>query len=58
MLGLLAVPTTFAVSLLLTREESSLAARLQRAVRSSVLLATTVLWVAVVVRLLGSLLAG
>jgi hypothetical protein len=58
MLGLLAVPTTFAVSLLLTREESSLAARLQRAVRFSVLLATTVLWVAVVVRLVGSLLAA
>lgn len=55
MLGLLAVPTTFAVSLLLTREESSLAARLQRYVRTSVLLATTLLWVAVITRLVTAL---
>jgi len=56
LLGLLAVPTTFAVSLLLTREESSLAARLQRSLRTSVLLATTVLWIAVVARLARALM--
>lgn len=51
-LGLVTVPTTFAVALLLIREETSLAARLQRLPRLSLLVAVAVLWTVVFVRVL------
>jgi hypothetical protein len=43
-LAVLAVPTTFAASLLLTRERNSLALRLQRLGRLGTALATIALW--------------
>ncbi len=51
-LSLVAVPTTFAVALLLVREETSLAARLQRLVRLGLLATVAVLWLVVFARLL------
>lgn len=51
-LGLVAVPTTFAVALLLVREETSLAARLQRTPRLGLLATVGVLWLVVFARLL------
>jgi hypothetical protein len=50
-LGVLSVPTTFAVALLLVREQSSLAARLQRLWRFLLLMGTALLWTVVLVRL-------
>jgi hypothetical protein len=51
-LSLVAVPTTFAVALLLVREETSLAARLQRVARLGLLATVAVLWLVVFGRLL------
>ncbi len=50
-LGLLAVPTTFSVALLLVRERSSLAARLQRFSRLRLLLEVGALWAVVLARI-------
>ncbi len=47
LLGVLAVPTTFAATLVLTREQTALAARLQRAARAFLSVATALLWVIV-----------
>jgi len=52
-LGVLAVPTTVASAFVLTREDSPLATRLQRAWRGALALASLVLWLMVVVRLTG-----
>lgn len=51
-LSLVAVPTTFAVALLLVREETSLAARLQRLPRLGLLATVAGLWLVVFGRLL------
>lgn len=51
-LGVLVVPTTFAVALVLVRTETSLSARLQRRVKLVLCAATVVLWVTALVRLL------
>lgn len=51
-LNLLSVPTTFAVALVLLREESSLALRLQRPSRLALLVAIAVLWTVEILRLL------
>jgi hypothetical protein len=50
-LNLLTVPTTFAVALVLLRDESSLAARLQRPWRIGLGVAITVLWIDLLIRL-------
>lgn len=50
-IGLLVVPATFAVALLLTREPGSLSARLMSGRRSRVLLALAMLWLAVLYQL-------
>jgi hypothetical protein len=50
-LALLAVPTTFAVAALLVREQTPLAARLQRRLRLAMLLALIALWVVVLTKL-------
>jgi len=52
LLGLVTVPTTFAVALLLVREETSLAARLQRGPRLLLLGAVAVLWAVVFARVI------
>jgi len=51
-LGLVTVPTTFAVALLLVREETSLAARLQRTPRLCLLASVAALWLVVFARVL------
>lgn len=51
-LGVLTLPTTFAVALVLIRDQSSLAARLQRRTRFVLSAAIGVLWVVALVRLL------
>lgn len=50
-LALLVTPTTFAAALLLIREETSLAVRLQAAWRAILAFAVTTLWLAALVRL-------
>lgn len=51
-LGVLVVPTTFAVALVLVRAESSLSARLQRRVKLGLCAAIAVLWATALLRLL------
>lgn len=51
-LELLTVPTTFAVALLLTRQQTSLSARLQASQRARIILATALLWALALTRLL------
>ncbi len=51
-LNLLLVPTTFAVTIVLLREQSALAARLQRRWRLALGLAIAVLWLTTLIRLL------
>jgi hypothetical protein len=51
-LGLLVVPTTFAVSLLVVREQTPLAARLHRWQRATLVALTSVLWAVTVIRML------
>jgi hypothetical protein len=51
-LNLLLVPTTFAVTIVLLREQSALAARLQRRWRLTLGLAIAVLWITTLIRLL------
>jgi hypothetical protein len=53
-LGVMAVPTTFAVALLQIRERVSLVSRLQRFWSVLMILLLVVLWITVVVRLNGS----
>lgn len=50
-LGVVAVPVTITAAVLLIRDESALAARLQRPLRTIVVVLTIALWAAVVVRL-------
>jgi hypothetical protein len=52
-LGVLAVPTTVASAFVLTREDSPLATRLQRAWRGALALASLALWFVLVLRLTG-----
>jgi hypothetical protein len=52
-LGVLVVPTTVASAFVLTREDTPLATRLQRFWRSSLAIATLLLWFVVVWRLIG-----
>lgn len=52
-LGVLAVPTTVASAFVLTREESSLATRLQRGWRGALATASVTLWLVVLFRLVG-----
>lgn len=51
-LSLVAVPTTFAVALLVVREETSLAVRLQRLARLGLLATVALLWLVVFARLM------
>lgn len=53
-LALLTVPTTFAAALVLTRDESPLAGRLQRRLRWVLAVITTLLWLVAIGRLLDS----
>lgn len=52
-LALLAVPTTFVVAVLLLRERTALAERLQRTPRLALIAATITLWAVVLMRLAG-----
>lgn len=53
-MALLTVPTTFAATLVLTRHESALAARLQRAVRRLLALLVCALWAVAIGRLIAA----
>lgn len=53
-LALLAVPTTFAVALILVREQTALAVRLQMRARTITLIVTGLLWLVVFTRLIAA----